>query len=85
MNINTREGDVYLAGQKLEGEERDTYLGRAAQMWKGETYWFLMPYKLHDPGVVLSCEGEETADGATIRMEDIVVTDTMPDEVFTVP
>ena len=153
MNINTREGDVYLDGQKLEGADRDTYLGRAAQIWKGETYWFLMPYKLRDPGVVLNHEGEETiddvtydivhvsfdgpgmaddqfwayvnqdthlmdrwryqlargaegefwwknwqrygpllmsalrenADGATIRMADIIVTDTMADEVFTVP
>lgn len=153
MNINTRAGDVYLDGQKLDGEERDTYLGRAARIWKGETYWFLMPFKLHDPGVVLTYEGEETADdtaydivhvsfngpgmaadqfwayvnqdthlmdkwryrlsrgaegefwwknwerygpllmstlrenaeGATIRMEDIIVTDTMSDEMFTTP
>ena len=28
-------------------------------MWKGETYWLLMPFKLRDEGVVLKHEGEE--------------------------
>ena len=153
MNIETREGTAYVDGRALAGEENDALVRRAAGIWKGETYWFLMPYKLRDPGVVLRHEGEETADGATydvvhvsfdgpdmradqfwayvnqethlmdkfryrlaqgaegefwwrnwerhgslllsalrenaagatIRMEEIVATNTMPDEVFTTP
>ena len=153
MNIETREGTAYVDGSALAGEENDALVGRAAGIWKGETYWFLMPFKLRDPGVVLRHEGEETADGVTydivhvsfdgpdmradqfwvyvnqethlmdkwrfrleqgaegafwwrnwerygpllvstlrendagvtIRMQEIVVTNTMPDEVFTTP
>ena len=151
MNVETREGVAYVDGRALVGQENDALVQQAAQIWKGETYWFLMPFKLRDPGVVLRYQGEEDgatydvvhvsfdgpdmrADqfwayvnqethlmdkwrfrleqgaegafwwknwerygplmlstlrendaGATIRMEEIVVANTMPDAVFTTP
>ena len=59
MNIKTRQGNVYVEGRPLQGNELSDYLNRAAQMWKGASYWFLMPYKWNDPGVNLSYDGEE--------------------------
>lgn len=63
MNLQTRQGKAALDGRPLEGAELSEYLNRAARMWAGETYWLLMPYKLRDPGVVLTYEGEETVGG----------------------
>ena len=63
MNINTRQGNVYVEGRPLRGKELSDYLKRAARMWKGATYWFLMPFKWNDPGVNLSYDGEEEMGG----------------------
>ena len=64
-NIHTREGDVYVNGEKVTGEEKAKRLEYAYSAWINDTYWLLMPYKLRDPGVTLSYEGEEELDGAT--------------------
>ncbi len=63
MNLKTRQGNAALDGRPLEGAELSEYLTRASRMWAGETYWLLMPYKLRDPGVVLTYAGEETVGG----------------------
>lgn len=61
MNINTRQGRAYLDGQEVQdGKELSEFLNRALGMWHGETYWFLMPFKWKDEGVVLTYEGQET-------------------------
>lgn len=65
MNLNSRQGKVYVEGRLLRGKELSEYLKRGAQMWKGATYWFLMPFKWNDPGVNLAHEGEESFDGST--------------------
>ena len=76
MNVNTKEGEVYLAGERLQGDQRDEYLDRGYGVWKGETYWLLAPYKMRDPGVTLRHETEDTIDGITydvvhLSFEDI--------------
>lgn len=63
MNLNTRQGSAWLEGRPLTDKELSEYLTRASRVWAGETYWLLMPYKLFDPGVHLTYEGEETLDG----------------------
>ena len=63
MNLKTRQGKVYVEGLALRGKELSDYLNRGARMWKGATYWFLMPFKWRDPGVNLSYDGEEKIDG----------------------
>jgi hypothetical protein len=63
MNINTREGGAYLKGKKLEGEEAKKHLEQAYGTWVNDTYWLLMPYKMKDPGVILSYAGEEKTGG----------------------
>ena len=61
MNLLTRQGKVAVEGRPIEGAELSEYLNRALRIWAGETYWLLMPYKLRDPGVVVTYEGEESA------------------------
>jgi hypothetical protein len=65
MNVTTRQGTAWLDGEPLAGEELKAALEQAYAAWTNDTYWLLMPYKLRDPGVVLSHDGEErSADGA---------------------
>ena len=61
-NINTKQGSAYKNGQQLEGEEKDQFLQMAYGAWINDTYWLVMPYKLRDPGVKLSYDGEEEID-----------------------
>lgn len=65
MNLNTKEGEAYINEKKAEGEELNQLLDRTAGGWINDTYWLLMPYKLRDPGVNLTYDGEETIDGVT--------------------
>jgi hypothetical protein len=65
MNLNTKDGDTWLKGKKLEGDEKKKYLEQAYGTWVNDTYWLLMPYKMKDPGVNLTMAGEEKKDGET--------------------
>lgn len=62
-NVVDRTGRVFLDGQEATGEAQKEWLERAYGAWINDTYWLVMPYKLRDPGVVLSYAGEETIDG----------------------
>lgn len=63
-NIQTREGEAWVNGERQTGDAAKEWLERAYGAWVNDTYWLLMPYKLRDPGVSLSYEGEEEVDGA---------------------
>lgn len=63
MNVKTQQGKAFLEGRPLRGAELSEYLRRGYQMWAGEIYWLLMPFKWRDDGVVLRHDGEETMDG----------------------
>jgi hypothetical protein len=65
LNVNTKDGDAWLKGRKLEGDEKKKYLEQAYGTWVNDTYWLLMPYKMKDPGVTLAMAGEEKKDGET--------------------
>jgi hypothetical protein len=62
-NINTKEGTAWADGKKLEGDAAKEALKSAYGAWVNDTYWLIMPYKLHDPGVNLAYAGDETIDG----------------------
>src|SRR5512140_58591 len=66
FNTQTKDGRVYVAGRELEGTERSDYLQRAYKMFINDMYWFLMPYKLFDPGVHLAMAGEAVVDGKPV-------------------
>lgn len=79
MNLETREGTTYVDGREIEGEQSRELLETAYRVWSGETYWLLAPYKLRDPGVILSYEKDETLDGQTyavlhLRFEKVGLT-----------
>jgi hypothetical protein len=59
MNLLTRQGRAAVEGRPLDGKELSDYLTLATRVWAGETYWLLCPYKLGDPGAILTYEGEE--------------------------
>lgn len=64
-DLNSREGEVWLDGQKAEADAAKEWLDRAYGAWINDTYWLLMPYKLQDPGVNLTYEGTEQIEGMT--------------------
>ncbi len=79
MNLTTRQGRAVLEGRPLEGKELSEYLTLAMRIWAGETYWLLCPYKLRDPGAILTYEGEENVGGTIqdllhIRFENVGLT-----------
>ncbi len=59
MNVGTRQGRVWAAGQPVADETKlREYLDLAHQVWINDSYWMFMPYKLLDPGVTLRYAGE---------------------------
>ena len=62
-NVNTRQGEAWVGGRRAEGDQARELLEQAYTDWINDTYWLVMPYKLLDPGVLLSYVGEEKIDG----------------------
>jgi len=85
MNLNTMEGTVYIdGGEVTDAEKREQFLERGKRAWINDAYWLLMPYKLQDPGVHLTYDGEEVLDGVVydklhLRFDDVGVT---PDDEY---
>jgi hypothetical protein len=48
-NVNSREGEAWLNGDKLDGDALAEWLERAYGAWINDTYWLVMPYKLRSP------------------------------------
>jgi hypothetical protein len=59
QNLNTREGVALRNGQPAEGEELAELLETGYSAWINDTYWLLFQFKLRDPGVNLTYDGEE--------------------------
>jgi len=64
-NINTHEGQAWVDGKKVEGDDLKKWLERGYGAWVNDTYWLLMPYKLKDQGVNLEYADSEQLDGKT--------------------
>lgn len=62
-NVDRREGRVWVNGEELSGDDKAQWLENAYGAWINDTYWLAMPYKLRDPGVTLTYDGEEEIDG----------------------
>jgi hypothetical protein len=65
MNVNSREGQAWVKGQRQTGDEEKKLVERAYGTWINDTYWLLMPYKMRDPGVTLAYAGEAKEGAAT--------------------
>ena len=57
-NLNDSTGMAWVNGTKIEGDSLKKLMRRAHANWINDSYWFLMPYKLRDPGVTLRYEGQ---------------------------
>ena len=59
MNVNTKNGRVWAAGEPVTDEAKlREYLDLGHEIWINDMYWMFMPYKLLDPGVTLRDRGE---------------------------
>jgi hypothetical protein len=58
MNVNTKEGQAWSDGKAADGEDKKKLLEMAYGAWVNDTYWLIMPYKMMDPGVILTYDGE---------------------------
>ncbi len=73
--------DQFWAYVNQETHLMDKFRYRLAQGAEGAFWW--RNWERHGPLLVSTLRENDA--GATIRMEEIVVTNTMPDEVFTTP
>ena len=64
-NLNSGEGKAWMDGSPIEGDSLRKLVKRSRSMWINDSYWMLMPYKLRDPGVKLSYDGDTLIDGNT--------------------
>jgi len=62
FNVNDRTGKAWVDGKPADAEKTKQMLEYGYGRFINDTYWFLMPYKMRDPGVHLSYEGEKTDD-----------------------
>ena len=62
FNVNDRTGKAWVGGTPADAEKTKQMLEYGYGRYINDTYWFLMPYKMKDPGVHLSYEGEKTDD-----------------------
>jgi len=63
--VGSRDGRAWVNGTALAGDSLQHMLTRAERIWTNDTYWLLMPYKMLDPGVMLTYDGEKKLDGRT--------------------
>lgn len=50
---DSTKGAAWVNGKPIEGDSLRHMIKRAYATWVNDSYWFLMPYKLLDPGVTL--------------------------------
>ena len=55
---DTTSGIAFMNGNRIEGDSLRKLTDRAQALWTNDSYWFLMPYKLLDPGVHLKYDAE---------------------------
>ncbi len=59
FNIGTQQGEVYVAGKKLEGAGAAEAMKQGYGTFINDMYWLSMPWKWMDPGVHLKYMGEK--------------------------
>lgn len=59
FNANTKEGKAFVNDRPVAGEEGNTLVTTAYGRLVNDTYWLLAPWKIFDPGVTLTYDGEK--------------------------
>lgn len=68
QDLDSREGEVWLDGERATGERAAELLENAYGAWVNDTYWLLMPTKLRDPGVTLTHHGTREIEGTAYEV-----------------
>jgi hypothetical protein len=63
FNVNTKQGKAFVNGKPVEGEEAEKLVKGAYGGFINDTYWLLAPWKIFDPGVHLTYDGEKACPG----------------------
>ena len=71
FNTNTKVGDVYVDGAKVEGDASADALKSAYGAFINDTYCLAMPWKWLDPGVSLKHIGTKEHDGETCDVVEL--------------
>jgi hypothetical protein len=71
LNINTMKGKAMVKETEVTDiAELEKALEKAKSIWINDSYWLVMPFKLQDPGVTLTYEGEKATE--TGAMSDVL-------------
>jgi hypothetical protein len=87
MNVNTREGRVWVGGEEVAAAALKEELERGYRWWVNDSYWLVMPYKLKESGVTLLFLGDQPMEDGRdayvlrLRFKDVGVT---PDNQYDV-
>ena len=66
-NLGDSTGKAWVAGTPIAGDSLKKLMRSAHAYWINDSYWFLMPYKLRDPGVTLKYAGEARGAGGAVQ------------------
>jgi len=64
--LGDKAGLAWVGGTKIEGDSLTKLVTLGQSLWTNDSYWFLMPYKLRDPGVNLTYVGQGEVDGKSV-------------------
>jgi hypothetical protein len=60
FNVNTKAGEAYVDGKKVNDFAQSSKLVRDGyEAFINDSYWLLAPFKIFDPGVTLTAAGED--------------------------
>ncbi len=63
LNVNTKQGKAFVNGRPATAEDEDRLVKSAYGRFINDTYWLLAPWKIFDPGVNRSYDGEKPCPG----------------------
>ena len=66
FNVNTKAGTAFVNGRPAADEKRGQMLENAYGRFINDTYWLLAPWKIFDPGVHLTYDGEKPCPGGGV-------------------
>ena len=89
MNIHSKEGKLWEDGVAVtDAAKLNDKMGWGYKMWINDSYWLVMPFKLHDPGVNITYAREDLSlkgkpvDVLTMTFEEVGVTPNNKYELF---
>ncbi len=71
FNVNNQQGDVFVDGVKIEGDEAAAALKGAYSAFINDMYWLAMPWKWLDSGVHLKYDGPTEHDGKPCELVEL--------------